>query len=261
MRQDLLELMRYRDLLYTLAWRDIKVRYKQSVLGFLWALFMPLLIVAAGMLVRFGYSRLSGQAVGWVDTAEVAVRAVPWAFFVSSLRAATLSLMSNTPLVTKIYFPKSVLPIAATFSQFVDLGVAYLALAVVLGIAGIGAGAVLLWVPPLLALLACLVIGLGLLLSALALFFRDVKFIVEILLTFGIFFTPVFYDVEMFGSWGTYLMLNPLAPVLEALEAVIIRGQTPHLGWLAYGAACALLMLWASYRTFTRLEPSFAEYI
>jgi ABC-type polysaccharide/polyol phosphate export permease len=261
MRQDLRELLQYRDLLYMLAWRDIKVRYKQSVLGFLWALFMPLLIVAAGMLVRFGYSRLSGQAVGWMDSAEVAVRAVPWAFFVSSLRAATLSLMSNTPLVTKIYFPKSVLPIAATLSQLVDLGIAYLVLGLALAIAGAGAGAALLWVPLLLLLLVCLVIALGLLLSALALFFRDVKFIVEILLTFGIFFTPVFYDVEMFGSWAPYLLLNPLAPILEGLEGCIIRNESPHFGWLAYSAACALLLLGTSYRTFTRLEPSFAEYI
>src|SRR4029453_2122444 len=143
------------------------------------------------------------------------------AFFVSSLRFATLSLITNTNLVTKIYFPRELFPIAATLSQLFDFIVASIVLGVVLTAAGLVASAQLLWVPVLIVMLVSLVLALGLLLSALALFFRDVKFIVEVLLTFGIFFTPVFYDVEMFGEWAPILLLNPLAPILEGFAACI----------------------------------------
>ena len=114
MHQYLRELAQYRDLLYMLTWRDIRIKYKQSIMGFMWAIFMPLLIVSAGVLVRYAFSRLSGVPLAWKDIAEVSVKAVPWAFFVSSIRFSTLSLIANTNLVTKIYFPRELFPLAAT---------------------------------------------------------------------------------------------------------------------------------------------------
>ena len=253
--------MQYRDLLYMLTWRDIRIKYKQSIMGFMWAIFMPVLIVSAGMLVRYAFSRLSGQPLVWNDIAEVSVKAVPWAFFVSSLRFSTLSLIANPNLVTKIYFPRELFPLAATLSQFFDLTVASIALAIILTLGGIGVSVQLLWVPLLLILLVSLVLALGIVFSALALFFRDVRFIVEVLLTFGIFFTPVFYDVAMFGEWAPALLLNPLAPILEGLAACIVHHQAPALGWLAYSAVFSFVALVLSYSLFRALEPAFAEYI
>jgi lipopolysaccharide transport system permease protein len=259
--QHLREIARYRDLLYMLAWRDIRIKYKQSIMGFMWAILMPLLIVAAGMLVRYAFSRLSGQPLAWTDIATVSVKAVPWAFFVSSLRFSTLSLIANTSLVTKIYFPRELFPLAATLSQFFDFTVASVALAVILAVARIGISVQLLWVPLLVVLLVSLVLALGILFSALALFFRDVKYIVEVVLMFGIFFTPVFYDVELFGEWARILLLNPLAPILEGLAACIVRHEAPALGWLAYSAVFSLAALVLSYKVFKTLEPAFAENI
>jgi len=105
------------------------------------------------------------------------------------------------------------------------------------------------------------VLSLGIILSASALFFRDVKYIVEVVLTFGIFFTPVFYEVQMFGDWAQILLLNPLAPILEALDACIVRHQSPAIGWLAYSTAFSLPALVLSLLVFKRLEPAFAERI
>jgi lipopolysaccharide transport system permease protein len=261
MYHDLRDLAHYRDLLYMLTLRDIRVKYKQSIMGFMWAIFMPVLIVSAGMLVRYAFARLSGQSVVQRDIAEVSVKAVPWAFFVSSLRFGTLSLIANTNLVTKIYFPRELFPLAATLSQLFDLGVASFALAVILVVTGIGVSVHLLWVPFLLVLLFSFVLALSLLLSALALFFRDVKFIVEVLLTFGIFFTPVFYHVEMFGEWAPLLLLNPLAPILEGFAACIVDHDDPALGWLTYSAVFSFVGLAFSYRAFRTLEPAFAENI
>jgi lipopolysaccharide transport system permease protein len=255
------DLSRYRDLLYMLAWRDIRIKYKQSVMGLMWAVLMPLLIVSAGVLVRYAFSKVSNQPLAWTDVASVSVKAVPWAFFVASVRFSTLSLISNSNLVTKIYFPRELFPLAAILSQFFDLAVASLALAVILAIAQIGVSVQLLWVPLLIAVLFSLVLALGLLLSASALFFRDVKYLVEMMLTFGIFFTPVFYDAKFLGKWAPLLLLNPLAPILEGLEACIVHQQGPALGWLAYSAVFSFVALALSYRIFRGLEPAFAEYI
>jgi len=261
MRQQLKEIAKYRDLLYMLAWRDIAVKYKQSIMGFMWAILMPLLIVLAGALVRYAFSRLSGEPLRGVDIVEVSVKAVPWAFFVSSLRFSTQSLISNTNLVTKIYFPRELFPLAAIISQLFDLAVASVALTAILAMSGIGVSVQLLWVPVLLAILVAQALALGFLFSALALFFRDVKYLVEVILTFGIFFTPVFYSVELFGEWAPILMLNPVAPVLEGLGACIVHQHAPQLDWLAYSAVVALVALVLSCRAFRALEPSFAEYI
>lgn len=261
MHQYLREIVRYRDLLYMLAWRDIRIKYKQSIMGFMWAIFMPLLIVCAGVLVRYAFSRLSGQPLVWRDIAQVSVKAVPWAFFVSSIRFSMLSLITNSNLVTKIYFPRELFPLAAVLSQLFDLVVASVALAVILAVAGTGVSLQLLWVPILLVLLVSLVLALGILFSALALFLRDVKYLVEVVLTFGIFFTPVFYDVGLFGDWAPILLLNPLAPILEGLAACVVGHQAPMLGWLAYSAVFSFVALALSYKIFRMLEPAFAEYI
>jgi len=255
------DLAHYRDLLYMLTWRDITIKYKQSIMGFMWAIFMPVLIVSAGVIVRYAFSRLSGQPLAWRDVAEVSVKAIPWAFFVAGIRFSTLSLITNSNLVTKIYFPRELFPLAAILSQLFDLAVASVALTVLLAVAGIGVSLQLLWVPILVILLVAVVLALGFLFSALALFFRDVKYLVEVVLTFGIFFTPVFYNVELFGDWAPFLLLNPLAPILEGLGACIVHQQAPDLGWMAYSAGFGLISLFLSYKLFKVLEPSFAEYI
>jgi ABC-type polysaccharide/polyol phosphate export permease len=117
----------------------------------------------------------------------------------------------------------------------------------------------LLWVPLLLALLIAQVVGLSLLLSAANLFFRDVKYLVEVVLTFAIFFTPVFYSVALFGDRGKYLLLNPVAPLLEGLDAVIVQGHAPDAFWTAYAAGWAVVLLLVTPPVFLRLEPKFAE--
>jgi homopolymeric O-antigen transport system permease protein len=257
----LTELRARRELLYMLTWREVTVKYKQSVMGYLWAILMPLVIVGAGLLVRGGVAMLTGKPLDTGELAAVAVKSVPWAFFVSSIRFASLSLVGNATLVTKIYFPREIFPFAAVLSQLVDLAVAATLLTVVLAVIGVPAGPQLLWVPPLLVLLLLLAAGLGLLLSAASLFFRDVKYLVEVFLTFAIFFTPVFYDVSLFGHWAPYLMLNPVAPLLEAISGAVLTHRFPALGWIAYSAAWAIGGFALALALFKRWEPAFAENI
>ena len=132
--------------------------------------------------------------------ASVSVKAVPWAFFVSSIRFATNSLTGNSNLVTKIYFPKEIFPLSAVLSQLFDFMIASLILTIFLAVAGVGWSVYLLWVFPLMLALVLLSVALGIFLAAANLFFRDVKYLVEIILSFAIFFTPVFYDSESGGE-------------------------------------------------------------
>jgi ABC-type polysaccharide/polyol phosphate export permease len=255
------ELLRRRELLYIIVWREIAVKYKQSMMGFLWAILMPGLIVMAGVVVKYAFASVSGKPVDATDIASVSVKAIPWAFFVSSIRFATSSLIANRDLVTKIYLPREVFPVASVLSQFVDFAVAAVLLTIVLAIARVGVSVQLAWVPVLVLLLLVLSLGLAILLSAASLFFRDVKYLVDAVITFAIFFTPVFYDLDVFGRWADVLMLNPVAPILEGLSAAVVYHRSPHLGWMAYstGAVTAIWLL--SNAFFRRMEPYFAESI
>jgi lipopolysaccharide transport system permease protein len=255
------QVMKYRNLLYMMIWRDIRVKYKQSVLGVMWAVLVPATIVLAGLVVKFAMSRVSGKAMAVQDLANVSVRAVPWAFFVASLRFGTNSLIANPNLVTKIYFPKVIFPLSATVSQFVDFLIACGVLTIILIAMGVPPSLSLLWLPLLIASLVILVAGMAIFLSAAGLFFRDVKYLVEIILTFAIFFTPVFFDVALFGQWKNLLLLNPVAPILEGISwAVVGRGGIDPV-WLFYSGMVSLMVFCGSLAFFERLEPLFAENI
>jgi lipopolysaccharide transport system permease protein len=261
MKEELHELYRYRELLYMIAHRDVRVRYKQSIMGLLWAVLMPILIVGAGVVVRYAYAVASGKPLQTGDIASVAVRSLPWAFLVSSIRFSCTSLVSNQNLVTKVYFPKEVFPVAAVMASFFDFLIASGALVLFLIFIQVGWSAQLAWVPLLILMMVILALGIAMLVSAASLFFRDVKFIVEVLLTFGIFFTPVLFDVRMLGDKGGWLMRNPAAPILEGLSACIVRHQPPDLPWLAYSFIFGLTALLGGYVFFKHLEPAFAESI
>jgi lipopolysaccharide transport system permease protein len=261
MKEELRELFKYRELLYMITYRDIKVRYKQSIMGFLWAILMPILIVMSGIVVRYAYAVVAHAPLKTGDIASVAIKAVPWAFIVSSIRFSCNSLTGNRELVVKIYFPKEIFPMAAVLACLFDFFVAYAALVIFLIFIKIGVSMYLLWVPVLLATMILFCVGIGTIVSAVSLFFRDVKYIVEVFLTYGIFFTPVFYDVRMLGARGKWLMLNPMAPLLEGLSDVIVRHQSPDIHWYLYSLTITVIVFFSGFVLFKDLEPAFAESI
>lgn len=272
------DLIEYRHLLYQLTLRDIRIRYKQAVMGFAWAIFMPILIVMSGIIVRYAMSYLAGDQLETGMIAGLAIKAIPWAFFVGAIQFASGVLIGNMNLVTKIYFPREVLPLASVIAQSFDSAIGGLAVILVLPVLGVQYGLTSLWALPLLAALFLITVGSALLLSAANLFFRDVKYIVRALLTFGIFFTPVFFEPEMFGRVGAQIMmLNPLAPILEGLRLAVVDGHdlsqtlfvmsrgAEVLAWspwyLVYVFLLAIFGTAATALLFHRLEFLFAEYI
>lgn len=281
LREIVNDVWEYRELLQQLAVRDIKLRYKQAVMGLGWALFMPLFIVAAGMIIRVAMAHLSGggQHIGRGAMAGLAVKSLPWAFFIGAIGLATASLTGNASLVGKVYFPREVLPLAVLLAQGMDLLIGTIAVLLILPVLGITWSVQLLWVLPLAALLVVFTGGVSLFLACGNLFFRDVKYIVQVVLTFGIFFTPVIYEPEMIGPLGARLiMLNPMSPILEGFRLCIVEGHNllrpltvagldgaTSVVWdpryLAYGVGVSVLVFAASAILFHRAEFAFAEYV
>lgn len=279
-REMVYELVDFRELLLQLTVRDIRLRYKQAIMGFGWALLMPMLIVGAGFLIKYAMTQMSGTDLKADSFAGMAVKAVPWAFFVGAIGFATNSLIGNRNLVTKIYFPREVFPLSAVLAQTFDTSVGSAVLAALLFLfLGIGFSFQLLWGIPLVILLLLFTTGAALLLSSANLFFRDVKYIVQVVLVFGIFFTPVFYEPANLGPVGSQLMmLNPLAPLLEGFRLAVVEhhnlfhsltvispGGQEILAWhpwyLLYAAAWAIFGSLGAWLMFHKLEFIYAEYI
>jgi ABC-type polysaccharide/polyol phosphate export permease len=268
----------YRGLAYEFARRDIRVRYKQTAMGFAWAVLMPMLIVVSGALVRFAMAFVGGHQLSVQDLAGIAVKALPWSFFVGSIGFATNSLVGNANLMTKIYFPREMLPLAATLAQAFDSSVGALTLLIVCPFVGVHYGLAIIWAVPIAVLLYLLTSGTALLASCANLFLRDVKYVVQVCLTFGIFFTPVFFEPQMFGALGARLMmLNPLAPLLEGLrlgvvynhnllDTLVVAGKHgPIIAWspwyFVYSATWAIVTFLVGLLVFHRAESKFAEYV
>jgi ABC-type polysaccharide/polyol phosphate export permease len=274
-REIVLDTWHYRDLLLQMTLRDVRIRYKQAVMGFAWAIFMPLLIVAAGALIRSALAYASDVPFDRAQIAAIALKALPWSFVVGAVGFATGTLSGNMQLVTKVYFPREVLPLSAVLAQLFDLSVGSAALVVALPFLGAQLSLQLLWVPMLVLMLIVFTTGICLFLACANLFFRDVKYIVQVLITFGIFFTPVFFEPAALGPrTGDLLALNPLTPVLEGLRLAVLeshnlltpltdaRGTVVWEPWyLAYGWAWAVVVLVGSSLIFHRSEFKFAEYV
>jgi homopolymeric O-antigen transport system permease protein len=269
------DLVRFRELLFELTLRDIRIRYKQAVMGFLWAILTPLVVVLSGWILRVAFGRLYGEAPNDVVMAGVAIKSLGWAFFVGALAFGTASITANLNLVTKTYFPREILPLASVLTQLVDAAIGVAALSLALPFFGVHLSLGFLWVIPLILALVMITTGAVLLGSCANVFFRDAKHVVQLVLSFGIFFTPVFFNADAFGSFGSRLiMLNPLSPVLEGLRLAIVHqhdlllpllSDQGHLVWtpwyLAYLGLWAVGLLTISAVIFHRAEFVFAEYV
>jgi ABC-type polysaccharide/polyol phosphate export permease len=270
------ELWDSRDLVVQFMLRDIMIRYAQAVMGFAWALVMPMLIVGAGLIFRVVLSTLSNSPIEGASVASLAAKAVPWAFFSGGLTQATQSLLAHANLIGKVYFPRESIPVASVFSQAPDLLVSLLVVLIVLPIVGVSIQMTTLWVIVLLLLLVVFTIGWALILSCSNLFFRDVKYILQVALNFGVFATPVFFEPQMLGPKGAKIMLVlPLSPFIQGMDVAAVRGHNlleplilnsskgPVTVWapwmLGYGLVVSTALAVVGLLIFRRASGKFAE--
>jgi len=255
------EMYKFRDLAAMLTLRDLRVRYKQAAMGFMWAIFMPIVAVFSGIIIKEAMSYVSHQPLDTKGIVSISVKVLPWTFFISSIRFAVQSLVGNSTLITKIYFPRAILVVSSILACLFDLCVAMLVLAVLLVFLKVGVSIYLLWLPLLLLLLFLYTLGFGLILSAANLFFRDIKYVVEILLMFGIFFTPVFYSADSFGKWKSLMLLNPLGSIIEEIDKVVVLHQMPDMLWINYAIVTSIAIFIIGMAVFHKTEPYFSESI
>jgi ABC-type polysaccharide/polyol phosphate export permease len=272
------ELWEARDLVMQFVRRDLTVRYVQAFMGFAWAILMPLLIVCAGLIFRLVVATMANSPLEPASIVSLAAKAIPWAFFSVGLLTATQSVIGNANLIGKVYFPRESLPIASVLAQCTDLTVGVVVLGVLIPILGVSLQWSALWGVVMLFLLIVFTTGCALLSSCANLFYRDVKYILQVVLNFGVFATPVFFEPQMLGRKGAALMLAlPLSPFIQGMDVAMIRGhgllsplivttaKGPIEVWapwmLLYAAALATAALSAGLVVFRRASGQFAEVV
>jgi len=257
LREIVQEQIQYRELLLRMTQRDLLIRYKQSVMGFGWAIFMPLLNTLIFSVVFVRVAPIE-TPVPYPLFAYCGL--LFWNFFASSLRFAVVSLTSNATLVSKVYFPREVFPLSSVIVCLVDLAVGSLLLVPLMIYYGVGLHQTMLYLPIVLIVHVSFTVGVALLLAMGNLFFRDVKYIFEVLLTMWMFATSVVYPIEAIGgSAGWLLKLNPMIPIIDGYRAALLFGQSPMSASFATASVISLLVLLIGWITFHRSEFKFAE--
>jgi ABC-type polysaccharide/polyol phosphate export permease len=253
------ELWWARHLVRTLAERDFRVRYKQTLLGVAWAVLTPLALMVV-FTVFF-------QRVAKVDTAGAPyalfsyLGLLPWTFFSSSVSQGGSTLLTNNQLLNKVYCPREVFPLATVATAAFDTLIATCVLGLLFaGFTFMPAGGIM-WLPLLLAIQVAFTVGAGLLLSAIVVYFRDLRQVTPMALQLGLFATPVAYGLDVIPSgWQPlYSAINPLGPVIDSYRQTILFGEAPPGGLLAIAAVSALVWLVGGFLLFKRLETGFAD--
>lgn len=256
LRDMLAEQLDYSELLYQMTLRDLLLRYKQTVMGFGWAVFMPLVNTAVFSVIFTRVAPLE-TPVPYPLFAFCGLWA--WNFFSSTLRFSVTALTSNTNLVAKVYFPREIFPFSAVLVGLVDFVVSASVLIALMAWYRIVPGIHILWLPVVLAVHIAFTAGVALVVSMANLFYRDVKYLFEVAITVWMFATSVVYPVDRLGGvLGTVLALNPMTPIIDAYRNVLLLGQPPAPAFAA-AAAMSAVVLFGGWLVFHRAEFAFAE--
>jgi lipopolysaccharide transport system permease protein len=253
------ELFRYRELLYFLTWRDIKVRYKQTILGAAWAILQPFLTMVVFVMIG-GLADIPTSGIPRPLFYYTAL--VPWTFFANGLTLSANSLVGSANLITKVYFPRLTMPIAGVLAGVVDFALAFLLLLGMAVFYGTSTSRNLLWLPFFAVLALVATLGIGLWLSAMNVQFRDIRYVVPFLVQFGLFITPVLYPSSLIpSSWLPLYSLNPMVGVVEGFRWALL-GVGPDPGTsLMISSVAALVVLSTGWLYFRHMEDTFADLV
>ncbi|MGH2597653.1 MAG: ABC transporter permease [Actinomycetota bacterium] len=253
------ELWRARELLGTLAERDLRVRYKQAYLGAAWALISPVTLMVVFTLVFHRVAKIDTNGVPYPLFAYLGL--LPWGFFASSVGSGGSSLVSNNSLLNKVYCPREVFPLYNIVVAGVDMAVASLVLVLLFPITGYAPRLTSFWILPLFLVQLAFTIGATLLISALLVYLRDLRQVVPFILQLGLFATPIAYSMSFIPSkfLTIYAILNPLGPVIDGYRRAVLYGQSPNWHLLIPATCSAVALMLAGYSVFKRLETHFAD--
>lgn len=257
---DLKELWEYRELLYFLTWRDIKIRYKQTVLGAAWAIIQPVFMMVVFSLFFGRLAKVPSDGIPYPVFAFCAL--LPWQLFAHAVGESSNSLVGNQNLITKVYFPRLVIPISAVLSGLLDFLVAFCVLLALIFWYGIVPGWHIVFLPAFVLLAMSTALAVGLWLSALSVQYRDVRYLISFLIQFWLFATPVAYPSSIVPEkWRVVYGLNPMAGVVEGFRWALL-GKSSALGsllWVSVGVVAVTLVGGVYY--FRRMEQQFADIV
>lgn len=255
-REIFAEQWEFRELLVRMTVRDLMLRYKQTAMGLGWAIFMPLVNTAIFSVI---FTRVAAIDVGTPYPVYAFCGLLAWNFFASALRFSVISLTSNPSLVTKIYFPREIFPFSAVLVALVDFAVASIVLAALMIYYGVGVTWAIVFLPLVIAVQVMFTAAIALLLAMGNLFYRDIKYLFELVVMVWMFVSAVLYPVhQVGGTMGTLMALNPMTPILEAYRDVLLRGRMPDTGFLVTTVISALCLV-VAWVIFHRAEYQFAE--
>lgn len=257
---NLRELWQYRELLYFLTWRDIKVKYKQTLLGATWAILQPFFAMVIFTIFFGKMAKIPSDGIPYPIFSYAGL--LPWTYFATAVSFASNSLIGSSNLVTKVYFPRLLVPMGSTLAGLVDYVIALSILGLMMGWYGFAPGIEIVLLPLLMVLCFLTATGVGLWLSAMNVQYRDIRYVVPFLLQFWIFVSPVIYPTSFLPERYQWLMaLNPMAGVIEAHRAAILGHQS--IDWLSLGISCGVIaiILVTGVLYFKRMERFFADVI
>ncbi|UCE00455.1 MAG: ABC transporter permease [Chloroflexota bacterium] len=259
-RLNLGELWKYRELTYFLTWRDLKVRYKQTVLGASWAILQPFLSMVVFSVFFGSLLNVPSEGVPYPVFSYTAL--LPWGVFAKALNDAGRSLVTNRSMITKIYFPRMVIPVASVISGLVDFAIAFIVLLGMMWYFHIPP-TVNIWTLPLFLLLALLTaLGIGLWLSALNVLYRDIGYIIPFLTQLWFYLTPIVYPASQVPEhWRNIYALNPMVGVVEGFRWALLDTATAPGPMVVVSSIVALLMLLSGMFYFRRMERTFADMV
>jgi ABC-type polysaccharide/polyol phosphate export permease len=253
------DLVHARGLVLTLTERELRVRYKQALLGLAWALVTPVFLMIVFTVFFQRVARVDTQGAPYPLFSYLGL--IPWAFFSTSVSQGAQSLVANMSLLNKVYCPREVFPLASVMVAGIDSLISS-ALAAVLVLAyGIVPGLTVLWVPALLAVQVAFSLGVALVASVLGVYLRDIRHALPLALQLGLFATPVAFGLDAVppALRTAYVALNPLGAVIDGYRRTVLLGRPPQLGLLLVAAISSVVVLAAGYRLFKRLEPGLAD--
>ena len=250
----------YRELLYFLIWRDIKVRYKQTVIGAGWAICQPLMTMVIFTIVFGNFAKIPSDGLPYPIFAYTAL--LPWNFFAQALGRSGISLVGSANLITKVYFPRLIIPIAAAVASIVDFAIAFVILLGMMIWFGIAPTWGMLALPLFLLLTLVTALSVGLWLSALNVRYRDVGYIIPFLTQFWMYASPVVYPVSLVPEkWRLLYSLNPMAGVIEGFRWAFLGKGTPDFGVIAVSGGVVMALLLGGIVYFGRTEQTFADIV
>ncbi|MGB3903432.1 MAG: ABC transporter permease [Anaerolineae bacterium] len=256
---NLRDLWAYRELLYFLVWRDIKVRYKQTVLGAAWAVLQPFFTMVVFSIFFGGLAKVPSDGIPYPIFAYCAL--VPWSYFAGSLERAGNSLVGSSHLITKVYFPRLAIPISAVLAGLVDFAIAFVVLLGMMFYYGFTPTAAVLTLPLFLLLAVLTALGVGLWLSALNVQYRDVRYTIPFLTQVWLFLTPIAYPSSLVPEqWRALYGLNPMAGVVEGFRWALL-GKDPPGRLMAVSIVVVVLLLIGGLYYFRRMEKTFADVV